>query len=222
MFGMLNWCNVNINAKIKELKKYFDNPLVLVISGVILVILIQVIIEYLMGRLFICKCDSVLLWYNNANGPGNSQHLLDWYSLTHIIHGFVFYGLLWLVFRRLPLRTRFFLAVLIECIWEIFENSPFIIDRYRTVTFAFDYYGDSIINSIFDVFVMMLGYVLARKFPVWLSIIIILFLEIFLVVMIRDSLILNFVTLVHPIEVIKNWQAAAPVLPDLNITIFRR
>ena len=211
---------------IKKVIDYFRNSLetnnYLLIFVIVLFIFIQVLVEYLMGRLPICKCGYVLLWYNNANGSGNSQHLFDWYSFSHFIHGAIFYFFFWLVAKRLPVRTRLLFAVLLECSWELLENSPFIINRYRTATFALDYYGDSILNSVSDVFCMILGFLFTRKFPTWLTISLVIFLELFAVYMVRDNLTLNVITLIHPIESIKHWQAAAPTLRDLNFFLFRR
>jgi len=137
-------------------------------------ILLMMLVEFLMGRLPICKCGYVLLWYNNTNGPGNSQHITDWYTFSHIIHGMILYGFLWLVARKMPVKTRIIMAIILECLWEIFENSPFIINRYRTATFAIDYYGDTIINSLGDVFSMCFGFILARKLPRWITIVLII------------------------------------------------
>jgi len=210
----------NLKKKVVNLKKYFETHWLILILCVALLIFIQAFIEFSMGRLAICKCGYVLLWYNNTNGHGNSQHLFDWYSFSHIIHGVLFYGILWLFARRLPVKTRFLLAVLMECAWEVFENSPFVIDRYRTATFAFDYYGDSIINSVFDVFSMCLGFILSRKLPVKLTITLVIVLELFTVYMVRDNLTLNFITLIHPIEFVADWQAAAPNMAPMNLSLF--
>ena len=213
---------MDLKKRVKAIKKYYDNNLWVTIAIIILVIIFTALIEHYLGRILICKCNYVMLWYNNANGSGNSQHIFDWYSLSHVVHGILFFALLWLFARKLPVKTRLILAVVIECAWEIFENSPFLIDRYRTATFALDYYGDSIINSIFDVFSMMIGFLLAYRLKKWQSIVLIIILEIFVFFMIRDNLTLNIINLTYPIESIKNFQAAAPVLPDLNTTIFHK
>jgi hypothetical protein len=193
------------------MKKFFTKSVLAHILIGILLIAGMALVEFLNGRLLICKCGYVLAWYNNTNGPGSSQHLSDWYTFSHIIHGMLFYGFLWLVARRLPIRTRLILAIIIEAGWEMLENSSFIIDRYRTATFALDYYGDSIINSVFDVLFMSLGFLLTIRIPTWLTIVLIIAMELFTVYMVRDNLTLNVIMLIHPIEAIKVWQAALPV-----------
>ena len=193
-------------------KKYFTKSVLIHILVGVLLISGMALIEFLNGRLPICKCGYVLAWYNNTNGPGNSQHLSDWYTFSHIIHGMLFYGFLWLVARKLPVRTRIIIAIIIECGWELLENSPLIINRYRTATFALDYYGDSIINSVSDVVSMCIGFFVARKIPVWLTVTLIVALELYAGYMVRDNLTLNIIMLIHPIEAIKVWQAALPII----------
>ncbi|MBI2452007.1 DUF2585 family protein [Candidatus Pacearchaeota archaeon] len=211
---------MNLKKSVDNLKKYYDNHLWVLILVAVLIILAMGLIEYLMGRLVICKCNYVLFWYNNVNGPGNSQHLFDWYSFSHIIHGMFYYFLLRSVAKRLPVKTRFLFALLIETSWEVFENSPFIINRYRTATFALDYYGDSIINSVFDVFSMGLGFILARKLPPWLTATLAIALELFTLYMIRDNLALNILNLIYPTESVKDWQTAGTNMKNMSLLIF--
>lgn len=175
--------------------------------AVALVLLVaQIVILYSMGRLPICECGYVKLFEPGVNTSGNSQHLSDWYTPSHIIHGFLFYGLGWLLLRRAPLSARLSLAVLIEAAWEIAENSPMVIDRYRTATMALGYSGDSILNSGMDTVFMALGFLFAARMPVWVTVALAIAFELLTLVIIRDNLTLNVLMLVWPVEAIKVWQ----------------
>lgn len=168
----------------------------------------QIVTLHVMGRVAICECGYVKLFEPGVNSPGNSQHLADWYTPSHIIHGFLFYGLGWLVLRRAPLSARLSLAVFIEAAWEIAENSPLVIDRYRTATVALGYSGDSILNSAMDTVFMALGFLAASRLPVWATIAIAIAFELFTGWLIRDNLTLNVLMLVWPVEAVKTWQSA--------------
>jgi hypothetical protein len=176
------------------------------IATVLLILTAAAATLFAMGRPPICTCGYVALWHG-AIDSGNSQHLLDWYSPSHVIHGFLFYGATWLLLRRLPLRVRFLLAVIVETGWELIENSPIVIDRYRSATMALGYTGDSILNSMSDISCMMVGFALARRLPPPATIALALGFELLTLAVIRDNLTLNVLMLLWPIDAIRQWQA---------------
>ena len=175
--------------------------------GVIVIIAIAAAILLSMGRVPWCKCGYIKLWHGVVFSSENSQHLTDWYSFSHIIHGFGFYLFLWLVARRMPIGWRLFLATILESAWEILENTDMIINRYREVTISLDYYGDSVINSSADIAFMVLGFVLASRLPVWVTVTLTIIMEVVVAYYIRDNLSLNIIMLLYPLESIRVWQA---------------
>jgi hypothetical protein len=163
--------------------------------------------ELAMGRHPICTCGTIDLWVGTRDSPKTSQMLADWYSLSHIVHGLLFYALLWLIARRWPLHWRFLAAMLIEAGWEVIENTPFTIDRYRATTAALRYSGDSVLNSMSDILMMALGFLIARKLPLWAAIGVVIALEIIPLFVIRDNLTLNVWALLAPNAAVQAWQA---------------
>lgn len=171
----------------------------------------QAITLYIFGQPAICTCGEVKLWEGVVLGPGNSQHLSDWYTFSHIVHGFIFYGLLALVMPRSSVRVRLMIALGVEVAWEILENTPMVIQHYREQALAQGYTGDSIINSVMDTVFMAVGFIFARKFPWWSTVIAAVVLELFVLYMIRDNLTLNVINLVFPFQMISDWQASGGI-----------
>jgi hypothetical protein len=160
-----------------------------------------------MGREPICKCGSIKLWHGVVVSSENSQHITDWYTPSHIVHGLLFYGALHLLAGRLGLLPRAVIATVVEAAWEIAENTEAVIQRYREATIALDYFGDSVLNSVSDIAAMWLGFALAARLPVWASVALALVLEAGVALMIRDNLTLNVLMLLWPLDSVKAWQA---------------
>lgn len=161
---------------------------------------------YLMGQPLICDCGYIKLWHGVVFSSENSQHISDWYTPSHVIHGFIFYWILYILFPKQSVWMRLFLATTIEVGWELFENTDFIISRYRETTIALDYFGDSIINSVSDTLAMIAGFLFAWRAPILATIILAIVLELFVGYIIRDNLTLNIIMLLYPFEGILEWQ----------------
>lgn len=159
------------------------------------------------GREPICKCGDIKLWHGVVVSSENSQHISDWYTPSHIIHGFLFFGILWLVARKLSLGWRLAIATAVEALWEIVENSDAVIERYRSVTISLDYYGDSVLNVVADITAMMIGFFLASRLPVWATVALALAFEATTIWLIRDGLALNVLMLLYPLDSVAAWQA---------------
>ncbi len=184
------------------LKKYW-----VVIAGSLLVIVITGGIEYSTGRSLLGPDGMFGWWESSVWSSENSQRVADAYTFSHIIHGMLFYGLLWFVARRVPMKYRFVLALILEAGWEILENSPIIIDRYRAVTIAQGYIGDSVLNSVSDVVFAGFGFIISRYSKLWISVVLIILMEVGCLFWVRDNLTLNVIMLAYPAETIKTWQS---------------
>jgi len=163
----------------------------------------------LQGRLWICACGNVFVWAGNTCSSDNSQHLFDPYAFTHVLHGFLFFWLIAWLGSRLRSEWQLLLATAVEAAWEVFENTNFIIDRYREETAALGYNGDTVVNSFGDTICCIVGFLVARRLGFGRSVIVFLVLELVLIVWIKDSLLLEILMLIHPIEAIKAWQMCA-------------
>jgi len=189
--------------------EYVSRRTYIVIVLALLVAIAAVLLT--MGRMPFCECGYIKLWQNDPLTSEGSQHLADWYTLSHIIHGFIFYFVLWLIFPRWSSGLRLLIAILIEGGWEIIENTDAVINRYREGTISLNYFGDSVLNSISDVLAMMIGFVLAARWPAWLTVLVAVVMELVALYVIRDNLTLNVIMLLHPFDAIREWQAGAAV-----------
>lgn len=176
------------------------------IAAVALIVVTAIIALNVQGRVWWCEAGDVLPWSWVVNSRHNSQHAIDPYSFTHILHGILEFWLIGLVFRKVPIAWRFVIAIFIESSWEVMENTNYVINRYREATISLDYYGDSIVNSIADIICCGLGFAIAYKIRLWWSLALFVVTEVILLFWIKDSLLVNLLMLIWPIEAVKNWQ----------------
>jgi hypothetical protein len=192
-----------VNAISRFLKRYKW-----IISAFIAVLVLTAGVELWMGRSLLGPDGKFGLWDGNIWSSENSQRLADAYSFSHIVHGMLFYAALWLVARKLPLRHRLLIALALEAGWEMLENSPLIINRYREATISLGYVGDSVLNSLSDVLMMTIGFLFAFRVPARVSVAAVILMEIGCALWVRDDLTLNIIMLIHPVDAIKHWQMA--------------
>jgi hypothetical protein len=175
--------------------------------GIPLLLAFQAAVLLAMGRPPICTCGTVKFWENDVLSSEMSQHLFDWYSYSHVVHGLLFYGLLRFACPKLPVLQRVLIAIGIEVTWEIAENTPWVIEAYRSQALAQGYVGDSMINSLFDTVSMIAGFTVARFAPIWASVLLALGLEGYAAYEIHDNLTLNVLNFIHPFDAITRWQS---------------
>jgi hypothetical protein len=177
------------------------------IAGIFAILLAHVAVLYFMGQPFMYEGGYIKLWHGIVISDENSQHLFDWYSLSHVIHGMLFYLGLTLFFPRLSIGSRLILALCIEAGWEFFENTDLIINRYREQALAQGYFGDSIVNSLGDMLAALVGFLAAWRLPFFGTLILVVVLEMLALYFIRDSLTFNVIQLIHPVDWIGEWQS---------------
>ena len=176
------------------------------IGAVAIIVITALIVLNLQGRVWWCEIGDLWPWSWEVWSKHNSQHAIDPYSFTHVLHGMLEFWLIGLVFRRVPLAWRFVIAIFVESSWEVIENTNYVINRYRETTISLDYFGDSIINSLFDIVCCGLGFWISFRLRFVLAVSLFLFTELVLLFWIRDSLVLNIVMLIWPIDAVKQWQ----------------
>ncbi|MGI9404900.1 MAG: DUF2585 domain-containing protein [Hyphomicrobiaceae bacterium] len=174
----------------------------------LVIVILTGVVLLAMGRTPICTCGYIKLWHGIVQSSENSQHITDWYTFSHVIHGFIFYGVLQWLWPQWSFTWKLAVATLVECAWEIVENTPWIINKYRETTIALDYFGDSVLNSLFDIGAMVIGFWLASRLPIWLTVTLAIAMELIVGWLIRDNLTLNVIMLRWPLEAIKEWQGA--------------
>ena len=174
--------------------------------GIALTSALMALLLWLEGRLLLCACGEFKIWIGDTCSSNNSQQLSDPYSFTHILHGFLLFWVVVLLFRKLAPAWQLTIALALEAAWEVFENTPFVIDRYRAETAALGYTGDTIVNSLGDLACALIGFLIARKLGIKWSLLVFLLVEIVLVLWIKDGLLLQILMLIFPVDAIKEWQ----------------
>ena len=190
----------------KSMRQYWDRRHLLPSIAILTVMALTVLILRWQGRRWWCECGGWEPWSGDSHGRHNSQHLFDPYTFSHVLHGLIFFGALYVVWPKCSYMWRLFISLLVECGWELLENSPYVIERYRNTTAAVGYVGDSVLNSLADVVSCGFGFWLAGRIGLWKSIAVIVVVELAMLFAIRDNLFLNVVMMLYPIESIKTWQ----------------
>jgi hypothetical protein len=175
-------------------------------AGIALSSALMALLLWLQGRLLLCACGEFKFWIGDTCSSNNSQQLFDPYSFTHILHGFLLFWVVLLFFRKLGSAWQLTIALALEAAWEVFENTPFVIDRSRAETAALGYTGDTIVNSLGDLACALLGFLIARKLGIKWSLLVFLLVELVLVIWIKDGLLLQILMLIVPVDAIKAWQ----------------
>jgi hypothetical protein len=178
------------------------------LATIAVLLVVQIIVLQWQGRIWWCACGGGAVWVSDTWSSHNSQHVLDPYTFSHILHGVLFCGIIWLVLRKASVLWAFVVCVAMEVFWEILENSTFIINRYREATAALGYTGDSIVNSVSDTACCAAGFIIARHLGLRGSILFFVVVDVAMAILYRDNLTLNILMLICPIEAIKQWQMA--------------
>lgn len=175
-------------------------------SAALALLIAQAWVLFAMGQPLYCTCGYIKLWEGVVLSIGNSQHITDWYTYSHVIHGILFYGLFWRLFPNSSVPARLLMSLGLEVGWEVLENTPWVIDHYRKQALAVGYVGDSVLNSVCDSVAMLVGFAIAWRAPLWATVGLGLMLEALVGYAIRDNLTLNIMNLLYPTDVVSTWQ----------------